>query len=218
MDEAESAATLAEAEERVRRSIARALHDDVQQHLHSLRVRIGLLEARVVRGDDVDAEALADLGRRADDAVAALRGAVATIAEPTQPGDLSEALRAVAARTVDLHGLRIDVDVEPRVAAASPEGDRLMVEAARELLFNVVKHAGDDHARLRLYADSDMLVLEVSDAGHNAEAFGPDGFGRRDLRQRAATVGGSLHVTHPDRGTTVTLRIPLDVNPGRSSD
>jgi len=85
--------------------------------------------------------------------------------------------------------------------------------AAREALTNVVRHAGVDHAEIRVRRDAATVTVEVVDEG---SGFDPARVtaGRygvtRSLKERMARRGGAAHiVSSPGRGTTVTLSCPL---------
>jgi signal transduction histidine kinase len=60
--------------------------------------------------------------------------------------------------------------------------------------------------------DDEQLLLDVRDDGVGfdpATAPGPDSFGLRAMRQRAARLAGALEVeSEPGLGATVTVRLP----------
>jgi signal transduction histidine kinase len=117
-------------------------------------------------------------------------------------------------------GLTVETEVDPQAEPESEELRVLLFEAARELLFNVVKHAETGCARLSLRVfDGGELRLVVADEG---AGFVPaeqkvesdaTGFGLFSLRERLELLGGRLHVEAvPGRGTRVSI-----VAPSRSS-
>ena len=100
----------------------------------------------------------------------------------------------------------------------------LVFEAARELLFNVVKHAGVDRVSLTLTLDdADQVRLTVSDAG---VGFAPetlarrpgvdDGLGLYGMRERLALFEGRLEVDSAvgagARFTILVARAPMSVD------
>jgi signal transduction histidine kinase len=88
-------------------------------------------------------------------------------------------------------------------AAANPEGRdvrTLMFESARELLFNVVKHAKVLRAVVDLsLTPTDAVRLSISDAGAGfdssaspAEGSHDDGLGLASIHERVTLVGGLM--------------------------
>ena len=124
-----------------------------------------------------------------------------------------------------LHRHRLEVTVEvKRMPARMNEGARvLLYSAARELLMNVVKHAGTRKASLILRRVPGRVELEVTDRGRGMSATPatarPDHhpFGLFSIRERAELLGGTLTVcAAPVRGTRVVLALPLAGKPPSS--
>lgn len=86
-----------------------------------------------------------------------------------------------------------------------------VLQVAREALSNVGRHAGAATCRLSLRAEPGFAVLEVEDDGRGVVlGEAGQGFGLRNLGERAAAMGGSLDIASvPGDGTTVRLRIPV---------
>src|SRR5262249_53467062 len=81
----------------------------------------------------------------------------------------------------------------------------------REALNNVRKHADASYVRVRLKSDGSRLRMMVADngAGFDVER-NPSGFGLSGMRQRAAKVGGELHVdSEPQGGTRIIVDVPV---------
>jgi CheY-like chemotaxis protein len=92
----------------------------------------------------------------------------------------------------------------------------LLFEAARELLFNIVKHSGVREARICIAACDDRGVrMTVADQGRGidpsvAAAGDPEGFGLFSLRERLSLIEGHLQIdSEPGRGTRVVIEAPL---------
>ena len=197
----------AEAERREQARIAQLLHDHLQQLLYGARMRLGLLP----RTDDIHA-----VDGILTDAIQATRTLVAELAPPVLREDgLPAALDWLAVHTERVHRLRVEVDAE---VDASAHGDipnhvrDLVFQIARELLFNVVKHAGVDEARVTLRCDGRTLTLTVADEGDGFDpATTPDGYGLGSVKERIMLVEGTLRVdSRPSSGTTIRVIVPLD--------
>ncbi len=90
--------------------------------------------------------------------------------------------------------------------------------AVQELLFNIVKHAGVNSARIEISNSMDNFHVIVSDRGRgfDPEALkrlsGKTGFGLLTIRERADYIGGQLVVdSAPGRGSRFALKIPLGI-------
>jgi len=89
-------------------------------------------------------------------------------------------------------GLNVDVEIDSQAEPQSEEIRIVVFEAARELLFNVVKHAETGRARMKLAASPNGgLCLTVSDEGAGFAAGDPklekmdaSGFGLFSIRER----------------------------------
>ena len=111
------------------------------------------------------------------------------------------------------HRLEVTLLVGQGVTPPAEELAALIFRAARELLFNVVKHAGTERAQLTLAETEDEIVLAVADDGRgfvrdDAEGRG-SGHGLPGVQERVIAHGGRMEIeTAPGRGTTVTVALP----------
>ena len=71
-------------------------------------------------------------------------------------------------------------------------------------------HGNASRITVRLAAQSSAFVLEVEDDGTGFDASAPShGMGLLNMRERAAALGGDLHVTSTaGQGTCVRVTIP----------
>jgi len=211
------AAQLVRAEERERRRLALLLHDHLQQLLAAAILQLNMAQRRV------SAEAQAALKPALDLVSEALQSSRSLTAElsPTILHDagLVPALHWLARWVQANHGLQVTVDApeEPNVIPIPEEMAALLFHSTRELLFNVVKHAGVDCAELQLaYPAPDTVRLVVSDQGrgmdYTQERNGTEagGFGLLSIRERLAYVGGEFEVqSAPGQGTRIIMTLPL---------
>lgn len=89
----------------------------------------------------------------------------------------------------------------------------------QEALANASKHAEPSHIWIRLKRLEDLLILEVKDRGRGFDPQALDakpgrkGMGLLNMRKRAGLLGGTCTVeSHPQRGTTVRVEIPLPIS------
>ncbi len=87
----------------------------------------------------------------------------------------------------------------------------------QETLTNVIRHATATRVEVKLGVEEGRLVLTVTDNGRGItedEIANTRSIGLIGMRERAALVGGNLHIQgSPGLGTAVTVSIPLPVSP-----
>ena len=210
-----SALTLAEQAER--RRVADLLHDNVQQMLFGVKLALRLLHAPAV-SPEATHKRLTDAEDILDQAIDVTRHLAVELTPPVlDREDMAVALRWLAEHMGGMYGMTIEVTAACPCRIPSRELRILVVQIIRELLFNVVKHAGVDTARLRLESCDGGAVFVVEDDGCGFdlgaaevnEDEGPAGFGLYSVRQRLELVGGSLAIeSAPGDGCRITLAAP----------
>lgn len=213
------------AEQRERDRIARVLHDGLQQVLYAAQLIIGTLGSQ----PDLKVRSIAqEVTTLMDEAARQARTLTAEISPAAvHGGDFNAALRWLSAWAQRAYGLRVSF-----VTATSdrvPEALQvLLYQSARELLFNVAKHAQVSEARIELACETDgdapLLRLSVQDRGLGfdpaapppAGALASSGLGLFGIRERLAPLGGRLQIQSArGNGTQVTIRLPLSRPPHR---
>jgi CheY-like chemotaxis protein len=113
------------------------------------------------------------------------------------------------------HGLTVHLELDTNAEPTAEQIRTIFFECARELLFNVTKHAGTSEAWLTLLREEGLLRLGVTDRGRGFDSsalFSPklDGsFGLFSLRERVTMIGGLVKVAStPGEGTTIELLLP----------
>jgi two-component system NarL family sensor kinase len=195
-----------DAEERERRRLAEALHDEAIQNVLAARQEV----ADVARGTPGAAER----ARSAlDDAQRQLRQEVLAM-HPLglERAGIGTVLRSLADDASRRGGFVADVVIDP---AAAGEHDALVLATARELLANAVKHSEADAVELRLERDDGTVRLEVSDDGRGVRpdrlehAVTEGHIGLAALAERIEAVGGEMTLRGEDgHGTLVVVTLP----------
>ncbi len=211
------ASKLNRAEQRERKRLAQILHDHIQQLLAAARMQVGWIKGY----DDqqrmrTTAEEVYAILREAIDAC---RSLVTDLSPPVlHEVGLGAALDWLAARMLEKHHLEVQVRSDTVAEPASEEVRVLLFECVRELLFNVVKHAGVADAQVALLRARDHQIrIVVRDEG---AGFDPDmlterrsdaaSFGLYSIQERLAHLGGRMTVASaPGEGSRVTLTAPL---------
>jgi two-component system sensor histidine kinase UhpB len=201
-----SAALHAQEEERAR--VARDLHDEVNQSLTGLLLR--LEAARETAPPELESE-LAETKALANQAMTELLS-LARQLRPTALDDLGLAA-AVGGQVEQLGRGEIDsrLSVEGDFSDLGDDEQIVVYRVAQEALSNAARHSGAERVEVRmLRSDDGGVLLEVSDDGRGF-AFDESqrGLGIGGMRERALLVGAELTIeSRPERGTTVRLVVP----------
>lgn len=207
------AAEVCLAEERERRRIAEDLHDHLGQALALIKIRLQGLRGDAVLGGH--GGALEELVTLSDQAIRYTRGLTFELSPPIlYELGLGPALEWLGEDTARRHGLR--VIVRDRSRPALPDDLKVMLwKSARELLHNVVKHAGAGSVTVQLDARDGLVQLEVADDGVGcdpAQARRDSGarFGLFAIEERLRQLGGGMELdAAPGRGTRVRLTVAV---------
>jgi two-component system, NarL family, sensor histidine kinase UhpB len=201
-----SAALHAQEEERAR--VARDLHDEVNQSLTGLLLR--LEAARESAPPELEGE-IAETKALANQAMTELLS-LARQLRPTALDDLGLAA-AIGGQVEQLGRGEIEarLETEGDFSALGDDAQLVVYRVAQEALNNAARHSGAARVevRLRRVADGDV-VLEVADDGRGfAFDESESGLGIGGMRERALLVGAELTIeSRPGAGTTVRLDVP----------
>ena len=196
------------AQEEERKRIARDLHDEVNQALTALLLRI---EAAAQEAPDRLREQLDEVKRLADQAM----GELLDLARQLRPTALDDHGLVAALRThvrdFDRRGpARASFWVDPRLGELSPDAQVVVYRVAQEAIVNAARHSGASRVEVSLEPGDGKVRLQVADNG-SGFAFAEEGkgLGLDGMRERALLVGGTLEIdSRPGKGTTVRLEVP----------
>ena len=193
--------------------IAREIHDTLAQGYVGISVQLEVL-AGLLRLRKID-----DASRQLDQTREYVREGLA---------DARQSIWAL--RTQDPNETTLPVKLQRMVETARGNGlasefklfgayrtlpadmERELLRIAQEAVHNVRKHAVAKQLFVLLKYDPEAIVLEVEDDGRggvaeSAAKSAPGHFGLIGMRERAATIGGTLEViSAPGKGTTIRLR------------
>jgi len=202
------------AQEEERRRLARDLHDEVNQALTAILLR---LEALAQDAPEKQSQEVAELKRLVNQAMDELLN-LARQLRPTALDDhglvpaIDAQLKRFAART----GVEVRMQSDGDAEALEEDVQTAIYRVAQEALLNVGRHAGATCVEVELEVGDERIELRVRDDGGGfdpgqaarAADAAPARLGLRGMAERARLVGGVLDVrSAPGGGTTVALRI-----------
>jgi two-component system sensor histidine kinase UhpB len=206
------------AQERERTRVARDLHDEVNQSLTGLLLR---LEATREKAPPELAAELAEIRRVANQAMQELLD-LARQLRPTALDDLG----LTPALAGNVRGLSrqgaVDATFESEGELGElPEDVQLVVyRVAQEALNNAVRHSEAEHVQVALRREGDLAELTVRDDGRGFTFDDTGrGLGIGGMRERALLVGGEFQIeSRPGVGTRVRLIVPISNSDDRDEE
>ena len=196
------------AQEEERRRVARDLHDEVNQALTAILLRLEAL------GQDTPERAaeVAELKRLASQAMDELLS-LARQLRPTALDDhgLVPAIEAQVRAFGERTGIEARLSTAGDPAQLDEERQTVIYRVAQEALANAGRHASAERVEVDLLTRASGTELHVRDDG---TGFDPatnrsGGLGLEGMAERARLVGGELDLrSSPGVGTELTLRLP----------
>ena len=196
------------AAEEERQKIARDIHDGVIQPYIGLQLGLEALRRQ--------AEGHSEVSRAVERLIALTEGGIEDLRDyigglktgGARKGSLLPALRRFGAKFSEATGIAVTVESD------SPDlflNDRLAGEVFQmvtEALSNIRRHTESKTAFVRVGCDGRAVRLHVSNAGAAGEQTAS--FMPRSIKERAASLGGTVTVNRPSEGgVVVEVKIPL---------
>lgn len=206
------------AEEKERERIATELHDRVGQSLLLAKLKLdGLAEM-------TEADSLRKIAEEASALVQTSISDIRSLTFRMRPpvlgtSGIETALEWLCSSINCDYGIRVDFSGDRQPVPLCAEIKYTLYQAVRELLLNVVKHAGADSALLSAKSGEGVFTVVVADHGKGFEDpavikkhICNGGYGLYNVQQRIEKSGGSFEIKSVvGKGTTVRLTVPLDL-------
>ena len=201
-------------EEREKKRLAGELHDSPMQKLALAQMQI----ASAAQCRDSESDALLASGLELmREALGELRSLQFELSPPClyQEG-LVPALAWLASHATRRFGVAFAVALPRTLPTLDRNLTIVLFQCARELIYNVARHAHASAGRIELAVRDHAVWLVVSDDGQgfpsDATAQSPGargGYGLFSVRERLALLGGDLAIESDAGGARVSLRAPL---------
>ena len=210
------ASQLSLTEERERRRIAGALHDQIGQTLALSKIKLGAL--RKLATNEELALAVDELRELIGESIDYTRTLVFDLSPPIlYEMGLGPALERLAENVHRRYRLRTEFVDDGQPKPLADDVRVVLFQSGRELLMNVVKHANADHAKVTVRREDSDILVTVQDEGVGFDpgetrlhARRDGGFGLFHIRERLDHLGGRFDLwSRPGKGTVATLVAPL---------
>jgi PAS domain S-box-containing protein len=211
------ALSLALAEHRGRSRVSRILHDNLQQLLIGLLIRLELLKPHGNAGLADELDQFNQATQVLNQAIEMTRVLVVELDPPVLHSEgLEEALLWLVSHMEDIYRFNVQLSIQTPAGLRSKNIQTLLLQMTRELLFNVLWHADIDQARLELDQKDGLVMIQVKDEGRGfdldlfrAGQLEQQGSGLFNIERWLKLLGGRLDIkAKPGRGACVTIRVP----------
>jgi two-component system sensor histidine kinase UhpB len=208
LERRQSSEAVLRAQEAERARLARDLHDEANQSLTGVLLRLRAIE------HDAPEQLRPELRETAEAATMAM-DELLRLARELRPSALDDHGLEAALRTqVDGFARQTGVDgvleISPDLGELGPDEQTVVYRVVQEALNNIAQHAGARKVTVELRRADGRKMLRVSDdgSGFNDAAVDTPGLGITGMRERARLAGGRLRVrSRPGAGTVVELTL-----------
>jgi len=200
-----------------RRLLSQEMHDGIQHYLVVVALRLEwarrLLEKEPARAAAMAVDQRVVVRQAADE----LHHLVRRLRSPAlEKQGFVEALRDHLAMFADRAGMPAPLEVRGKPVTLPPDVEQAAFRIIQEALTNIEKHAQATSVLVELDFGADGLGCVVTDDGVGCDlsAIPPEptedgGVGLISMRERAASVGGTLTIdSTPGEGTRVVFSVP----------
>jgi len=213
------AGKLSLAEDRERARIAGELHDQVGQRLIYCKIKLDGLANETP--NNATQLAIEDVKNLVERSLQDIRSLTFQLRPPILSGaGLISALHWLAEELRRDYGLTVTYDTKRYDASLKQfryEIRATLFQATRELLLNVIKHAGVNTARVSVQQEAGLFTICVCDSGVGFSGqqrlpvpSSQGGFGLYNLKQKLEFMCGSLIIEAvPGVGTSATIALPV---------
>ena len=200
-----------------RKQVARDLHDQIGQILTAIKMDMTWMIRHLPESETEVLVRLRESTESINDGVKAVRA----ICSGLRPGVLDDlglaaAIEWQAGEFASRNDIRCQVSVPP--VDLHLDGDRATAtfRIFQECLTNVIRHAQAKAVRVDLSQEDENILLVVKDDGIGFHESGVSNalgsLGLLGMKERAQFCGGDVQISSsPGNGTTVTVRVPVDI-------
>jgi signal transduction histidine kinase len=206
-------------EEEARHRLSRDLHDGPTQSISAVAMRINFARKMVDKDPQKLRQELGVIEELARQSVTEIRSMLFTLrplALETQ--GLVPALQMLVEKLQERGDTQIKIyEVGNATERIDTNQSAVIFYIVEEALGNACKHAQAKKVEVRMWLESKLFVVQITDdgVGFDAEAVlgtyeSRGSLGMVNMRERAELIDGSLDIrSTADQGTTVTLVVPL---------
>jgi PAS domain S-box-containing protein len=208
------------AQDEERRKVARELHDGVGTYVSGLSLALGKMRTLLDEKNPEHQKVVSE----SRDLIQAAAGEIRSISYLLHPPTMEEmglesALEWLVRGFSGRSGITISLQLAEDIGRLKTEIELTIFRVTQEALNNVYRHSGSSTAAVRLFRESEAIVLEIADCGRGlpprAAGSEPDfTVGISGMRERVQELGGKFNIESvAGEGCTVRAALPLGGRP-----
>jgi two-component system, NarL family, sensor histidine kinase UhpB len=209
----ELSAHLERVKEEERAAIAGEVHDDIGGTLTGLKVDISWLRKHFGQ-DPAVIEKFRDMEALVDTAFSASKRIMLALRPSVLDFGIVPAMEWLVQEFKQRHGIKCTFECNSDELHLDMVMSSALFRILQEALTNIAKHAKAANVEVHLFADGQMVSLEVRDDGIGMEIGGrakPEAFGIRGIHERVEQLRGWVEIhSQLNNGTTLMLSVPRD--------
>jgi signal transduction histidine kinase len=197
--------------QRVRKEVAREMHEDYGQRLSVLRMHLSMLHMRFGRALPELGVQLEETQQLLDETIRHMREIVSFIHPSVLNMSVASALEWLAEDVLVPAGIQYEVRVTEAADALDETVTSLVFRLAQHALSNVVRHAQATRVSLLLEPHGDGYRMEVRDNGRgfDLDREKKDSLGMVAMEELAHRLNGEIvFLSSPDKGTVIEVCFP----------
>jgi signal transduction histidine kinase len=202
--------------ERIRKQIARDLHDDMGSTLSSISILSQVAEKELVNANVVTKGLLGKITQNSQRMLDTMNDIVWT----TQPvNDSLESItikiREFAAEMLDAKDIKYQIDVCEEILSQKLPPNHLynFYLIVKEAINNIAKYAEAKNVKVAIKRINEKLLLTITDDGVGFEKNTVKGTGNglKNMQKRSLDLGGALQIkSWVGQGTEINFELPID--------
>ena len=198
------------AREDERSRLAADMHDDLGAGLSTIRM---ISELAMQKNAEEVKRDIRRISTRSEELVESMRQMIwAMSSNSNSLEDLVVYMRGYTRQFMDDHGIPVQFSIPehlPDIQVSGPVKRNLFL-VVKEILHNIIKHAGASEVKVTMQMNGNEFNLTISDNGRGMSDAAPNRFGNglKNMERRMREVQGTIHFVQ-EMGTTVNLRLEL---------
>lgn len=200
--------TQIEIQEQTLKNISQEIHDNIGQSLSLAKLNLSTIDIQK------EQSALTKIGSTRD----LVSKAILDLRDLSKSLNTDSILSAGLVKAIELELTLVEKSGEFQTnlivtgtpVRIDPKKELILFRIIQEAVNNVIKHAKATSIDIKAQFTENSLSISVSDNGAGFIADrSADGSGLRNMKSRAALIGGSFEIITAAIGTTITITIPI---------
>ena len=188
--------------------LAKELHDNVGQLLSSSKMLMGITQRNLANIPETLTIAEETLGK----AIVELRSLSKSLDKQwLEQFDLIENLTTEIKRINSCLILEIHFS-HPGKLSLKVEEQIILFRIIQEALQNAIKHSEAENICIKIETKAENIIISITDDGKGFAPIINDGLGMRNMRHRTMLLGGNITWDTPERGSSITIQLPVKEN------